>query len=140
MATLPKGEVSLTLGGTSYTLTLNIGTIMAAEVQAKKVFGEVTTWDQLVEAVTASQLTSAIVLFWAMFQRKHPDVTFERMASLVEAHGLPALMQAFVEAMSATVPDPKDLAELGQGKPTRPRKARAGTGASTNSPPASTSV
>lgn len=140
MATLPKGEVPLTLGGVSYTLTANIGTIMAAEAQAKKITGEVTTWDQLVERCMAGHVTSAVILFWAMFQRKHPDVTIEGTAALIEDHGLGTLADAFATAMGETAPDPKDVDELGEGKPARPRQAPAGTGASTNSRRASRSV
>jgi hypothetical protein len=136
MATLPKGEIPLTLGGVSYTLTLNIGTIMAAEQQAQRVTGEVVSWDDLVTRCMNSHVSSAVILFWALFQKKHPEVTLEATASLIERYGLGELANAFAVVLGETQPDPKDLAELGQGKNARPRKARAGTGGSTTSTPA----
>jgi hypothetical protein len=127
MATLPKGEIPLTLGGVSYTLTLNIGTMMVAEQQVQKV-----TWDALVQRCMANHVTSAVILFWAMFQRKHPEITMQATADLIEKYGLTGLVEAFAVVMGETQPDQQDLDELGEGKKGRPRKARAGTGASTS--------
>ncbi|MGE0362792.1 MAG: hypothetical protein AB7R67_18915 [Vicinamibacterales bacterium] len=137
MADLTKGEIPFEANGVSYTLALNIGAIMAAERQASSP-GDVVTWNDLVDRIQASHVTSIVCVFWALFQKHHPDITLARAGELVQSSGgLKGLAEMLATAMDATSPDPKDVAELASaGGAARPRKARAGTGGSTTTSPA----
>lgn len=128
MANKDKGEVSVTIDGTSYTLVLNTAAMIAAEEKASTLLREL-TWDELMEKVHKGSAKYVRLFLWAMFQKHHPEVTVERAGELIDAVGGIAAMSAAIQAgQTAATPHVNDVKTLGLDKPDRPRKAQGGRG------------
>lgn len=128
MANREKGEVSLVVGGTSYTLVLNMAAMIAAEEAASTPSKEV-TWDQIVTKYSSGSAKYVRIFLWAMLHKFHPDMTLEQVGELVdEAGGVVEFARALEAGQRALTPDPEDVKALGV-EAKRPRKARNdGTG------------
>lgn len=138
MANRDKGEVSLMVGETSYTLVLSFNAMIEAEDESEAVFGRRLTWDEIVAEVNKQGSLRALrLLLWSLLRKFHGAMTPVDAGALIDdLGGLPGLQSVVKAAIGAAAPDPKDIKELGGDKAARPRRARAGTGVSAASRPA----
>ena len=139
MANRERGEVSRTIGGTSYTFVLDMAAMIAAETEASRQAGKDVTWDQFWSQVVRGSARAAVVFVWAMLLRHHPDLSVEAVVQLIdEAGGVVGLQAVFEQGATSASPDPEDVKELGVSKKAkgRPRKAQTagGTGAASSAP------
>lgn len=135
MANREKGEVSLVVGETSYTLVLNTNAMAAIEEHLSTPEREV-TWDVFWARVMKGSVRAVIVLLWGMSRKFHPELTPEQVADILdESGGLLGLTRVLTAAAESLTPSPEDSKALAvNGKSPRPRKAQAGgTGANSNS-------
>lgn len=129
-----KGEVSLTIGETSYILKLTMGAMIAAEEAASTPQREV-VWDEIVRKAGAGSAKHSRLMAWAMFLKHHPEMTLDEAGELVDEAGG---VEAFGRAFQAAQADPKDVSEM---KATagvtrgRPRVAAGGTGETSTAKP-----
>lgn len=133
MANPERGEISLTIGETTYTMVFNMGAMIAAEEKAESI-GMPLTWDEIVTKADKGSARCFRLFIWAMLAKHHPSLTLDQVSDLIDVVGGAAGMQRAVEAgRRAVTADPKDVQALGP----RPRKARAvnGTGARSSSRP-----
>lgn len=134
MANKDKGEVSLVVGGTSYTLVLTLGGMMEAETAASTPAKEV-FWDEIVARMQRGSARDSLFYVYALFRKHHPTLTLEDVSTVVDdAGGFEGTLAAVEAGQVASSPDPADLKELGPSTK-RPQKAQGarGTGASSTS-------
>jgi len=135
MANPERGEVSIAVGETTYTMVFNMGAMIAAEEKAEAI-GMPLTWDEIVTKADKGSARCFRLFIWAMLHKYHATLTLDQVSDLIDQVGGAAGMQRAVAAgqRAATV-DPKDAQALGPAP--RPRKARAvnGTGARSSSRP-----
>jgi hypothetical protein len=134
MANIQKGEIPLTMGGVSYTLTLNIAAMIAAETVLSTPTHHV-TWTEIQNCVQRESITHIRAMFWAMLRRNHPQISLEKAGELIEQFG-GEVTGAMFATQAAAAPDQVDAKAVESAGP-RPRKARAvnGTGANSIAPP-----
>ena len=135
MANPERGEVSITVGETTYTMVFNMGAMIAAEEKAEAI-GMPLTWDEIVTKADKGSARCFRLFIWAMLHKHHRTLTLDQVSDLIDQVGGAAGMQRAVAAgHRGATPDPKDVQALGPAP--RPRKARAvnGTGASSTSRP-----
>lgn len=114
-----KGEFTLTLGGTAY--TLRMGTLALAALQEK--FGtpeHVPNIRDIVLEVMKGRALYVQAFVWAGLQRYHPDITFEQVADLIDETSESDLRPLLMALGISTQPDPADLKELGLDKANPP--------------------
>lgn len=137
MANSERGEVSLTIGETTYTMVFNMGAMIAAEEKAEAI-GMPLTWDEIVTKADTGSARCFRLFIWAMLHKHHPVLTLEQVSDLIDQVGGAIGMQRAVQSAHRSMqPDPRDVQALGPA-PKRPRKAQAvkGTGARSTSRPA----
>jgi hypothetical protein len=134
MANIQKGEIPLTMGGVSYTLTLNLGAMIAAET-ALSTPDHPVSWGDIQKCVERGHLRHIRALFWAMLRKHHPNISLDAAGELIEQFG-GEVSGAMFATQAAAAPDPVDAKAVESAGP-RPRKARAvnGTGANSTAPP-----
>lgn len=135
MANPERGEVSITVGETTYTMVFNMGAMIAAEEKAEAI-GMPLTWDEIVTKADQGSARCFRLFIWAMLIKHHPQVTLDQVSDLIDQVGGALGMQRAVQAAHRSVqPDRRDVQALGSTP--RPRKARAvnGTGARSTSRP-----
>ena len=136
MANPERGEVSLTIGETTYTMVMNFRAKVAAQVKAREV-GLNLTWDQIVSAIGLGDAECFQIFIWASLRKHHPSMKLDDILDFIDAaggeQGLERALKATYESMT---PDPRDVKALGV-ETRRPRKARAvnGTGENLSSRP-----
>lgn len=111
-------ETTLTIEGRAYRLVLDVNAQILVESKA----GPDATFQSVVEAAMKGRQTASRLLFWGSLQRHHPDITLEAAGDLM-SHVDTGASAALREAVTETMPDPADVAELGINH-TRPRKAQ----------------
>jgi hypothetical protein len=130
MANADKGEVAVTIGGTSYTLKQSINAAIEVETLFSKLEGRKVRWAEVIEEVNQGSAAAKRAVFWAMLRTHHPDVTLDRAGELsdqLDAEQALATREAVGDAVRAGAPDPQDLAVVTKAAPTgRPQKAQAG--------------
>jgi len=124
MANREKGEVSLMIGGASYTLCLDINAMCRLEEMFSTPTQEVTFQDVLVH-VNRNSMRHIRAVLWVAFLKHHPDFTFEQLADgMTEAGGLMPFVQGALASLGlAATPDPKDVQKSGVNG-TNPHKAQ----------------
>lgn len=126
-----KGELDLTIAGTTYTLVLKTLALITWQ-RHFAIDGVRPSIESLVQALQAGSIEHAAVLFWAALQKHHPQITLAAAMDLMDdMGGLPA-SQELITAFSLATPDPEDVRELDQGA-ARPRRAQPGIGVGSNS-------
>lgn len=123
MANAGKGEVSLQINETTYTLVLTLDAMVALEemfgTPEKPVF-----FPEIAALAEKGSTKHARALFWALFQEHHADVQLTQVSKLVQAAGgIVALGETLTKVMASTEPDKKDLDTLGVKK--NPQSAQA---------------
>lgn len=135
MANPERGEVSITVDETTYTMVFNMGAMIAAEEKAEAI-GMPLTWDEIVTRADKGSARCFRLFIWAMLSKHHPQLTLDQVSDLIDQVGGAIGMQRAVQAAHRGLqPDPKDAQALGPAP--RPRRARAvnGTGARSTSRP-----
>lgn len=135
MANPERGEVSITVGETTYTMVINFRAKLIAQHKARSI-GLDLTWDQAVAAIQKGDAQCFQLFIWASLQKHHSSIDFDEIPEWIDAaggeEGLERALRAVHESMT---PDRRDVKALG-GATKRPHKARAnGTGANSNSQP-----
>jgi hypothetical protein len=138
MANTDKGEVSLEVGGTSYTLVHSFGGMIDAEDASEPIFGRRLKWDEIAAGVNTGELREFNLFLYALLRKRHKALSVMAVRDLIDdIGGLDALRETLQNTVRISEPDPDDLKALGDRKNGRPRKARNdGTGASSASLPA----
>src|SRR5688572_27324140 len=125
MANRDKGEVSLEVGGTSYTLVLSFNGMIEAEDASEPMFGRRLKWDEIGQGVNQGELRELRLLLFALLRKHHPGMGVADVGDLIDTvGGIDQLRQTLEAATRAADPDPDDLKALGDRKNGRPRKAR----------------
>lgn len=141
MANREKGEVSVDIGGKTYTLLVNMHAWALAQDALTK--GDaVPGLDMLSKRLSSGHMLSIIAVFWAALQQYHADevLTIRHATTLLEkSEGKAA--EALVKAVNQSGADKADLRELGvEGNPTKARSEKRANGVgetSTSTPAAS---
>jgi len=141
MANRERGEVAFEVDGRTYTFCLDLNGLTELEAMFSTPTREV-GFVEIVGKAEAGHARYIRAVFWAALRKYQPDITLEQTSDLVQAIGglfggqLQAVLQ---QATGGARPDPKDVAELGEGVKKRPRKAQgqaSGIGESSTSRPA----
>lgn len=140
MANQHRGEMSVEVGGISYTLASSINATIEVEAMFSKAEGKKVTWKDILEQFNAGSMEHKRAVFWSTLRKHHPTITLEQAGDLSDA--LDAQLggnAAVVEAVQTSAPDPADLQELSIERPRKAqsRKRTNGTGASSTSRPES---
>lgn len=135
MANRDKGEVSLSLGGTPYTLVLNMAAMIAAEELAETPTSS-PTWDEIVARWGKGSAKAGRIVAWALLRKYHPKLTLEQAGELIDDAGGG---EEFAKAYAAAQADPADAKALGMpptaGKKGKgPQPAERGSESSTSTP------
>lgn len=142
MANLDKGEVSVEIGGTSYTLKQSINAAIEVEALFSKLEGRKVRWGEVVDEVNQGSAAAKRAVFWAMLRTHHPDITIERAGELSDALDAQAAFGTQVatgEALQAGAPDRADVEVVTGGRPQKAQggaRRRDGTGVRSTPPPA----
>lgn len=138
-----RGEAEVVIEGETYRLAFDLHAMAVAEDYVESVLGRYVPFEQIQKDIEQyDRKRYVIAVFYASTRRHHRDITPERAAELVqrsmEESRSVSLQQAMAAAGADTVPDERDVKELGI-KRRRPRKAQVadGTGGSLNSTPVS---
>jgi hypothetical protein len=136
MANRDKGEVSLDLGGTSYTLALGTNQLIALE----DLF-EPMTLEEIFGSASRGSFKHIRGLMWAATLKYHPGLSVTDVGNLIDqAGGVFGLSKQLKALGLSTIPDDADLTALGVEPKANPRKAqarkRAGTGRGSIATPA----
>lgn len=128
MANRERGEVSVEIDGTSYTLCIDLNAMCRLEDMFSTPERDVTFQDVLKE-VNAGKLRYMRAIFWSAFQKYHPQIRLEDVAALIQASGgiggfSAKMLGQLGLAVEATQPAKADVAALSDGKP-NPRRAQA---------------
>lgn len=126
MANRERGEVSIDIDGTSYTLCLDINAMCRVEEMFSTAGREV-TFQEVLERVQAGSFRHIRAVLWACFLKHQPTLTVEQLSELsVKSGGLTPFVDRLLSSLGLQVtPDPKDLKTLGVNG--RPRKAQTRT-------------
>ncbi len=133
MANQYRGEVSIEINGTTYTMAPSINATIEVELMFSKVEGRKVYWREILEQLNAGSMEHKRAVFWATLRKHHPSVTLEQAGDLSDA--LDAQLganAALLEAVQTSAPDPADVEELNAHRPRKaqPRKKESGTGES----------
>lgn len=137
MANPERGEVSITINGTVYTLSLSLNAMVALE-EMFSTPEKPLTFQQISEIADKGSIRHVRAMIWSCFQDYHPDLSLPDVGKLVsQGGGLDVFTLKLAELAAAVAPDPKDLKKLGvKANPPGARAARAGTGGASTSRPA----
>ena len=119
-----RGEVSLTIGETSYLLKLTINGMIAAEDESAS-FGDRLSWDDIAKRSQGGDLRCLVLFIWALTRKCHSDLTREQIGDLIDAAGgLTGLLTVLQASVGASAPDPADIKVLGAAKNGRKGRPR----------------
>jgi hypothetical protein len=134
MANREKGESTLQIGDTAYTLVLNLHAwALAQDALTKYTRGKkgervpsVPPVEEIMALLQRQHVKSAIAVFWAALQKHHPDIeTLEQATELMSLSG-GAAGQAMLEAMGVSVADTRDVQEIAGAANPPEAQARSG--------------
>ena len=134
MANREKGEVSVVIAGTSYTLVKRFKACVEAEAMLRSL-GRPTTWGEIEKGLDSNSAESISVIIWALLHTYHPDMTLDDVYAMLDEVGADVVGQAIGSAFMAAIPDQRDVKALAQSRPRKAQPIR-GTGENTNSQPA----
>lgn len=128
MANRERGEVSVDIDGTSYTLCLDLNAMCRLEEMFSTPDHEVTFQD-IVKKVNDGKLRYMRAIFWSAFLKYHPDLRLEEVAALIQGAGgiggfSDKMLGQLGLAVEATQPHPADTKALSKGTRS-PRTAQA---------------
>lgn len=125
MANREKGEVSVEIAGTSYTLYLDLNAMALLEDYFSTPNKEV-EFDYIVQRVNAGSIRHIRAFFWAALQKYHPTITVQRAGELImDGGGLELFGNKLLALQTTAQPDAEDLRALGVNTK-NPQQAQAG--------------
>lgn len=132
MGNKQRGEVTIDINGTAYTLVLDLNALAVFEQQLCFDLRRDVTWEQGLALVERRQLLAARAVMWAALQRHHPATTVVQAGDLMEQlGGMAKIEQALRDAVAQAMPTKEDREASGN-----PRGARKnGRGAASSSEP-----
>lgn len=95
MANPLKGEVPITIGGTSYVLKLSYNALCDVEQSMGQKAPEI------IREVGTGSWTAARALFCAALRHSKPDLTLEQAGELIQSMGMKASTEALTNAFTA---------------------------------------
>ncbi len=111
-----KGEVSLEIGGTSYTLKFSTNALCVAE----KVSGQKIS--ALMDDLGEGSLNAVRALFTAAMAKHMPNMTVEQAGDLLDEATVPVVTAKLTEALMIAFP----TAKADTANPTKPEQAGTG--------------
>ena len=128
MANRERGEVSLEIDGTTYTMVLDLEALCHLEDHFSTPAKDA-VFPELLERASRGSARHIRGIVWAALQRHHKGMTLEETSDLIQASGGLAGFGEKLNALAgSTQPDAEDASELSGGKKTRPRKAQNDAG------------
>lgn len=121
LANPERGEVSMDIAGTTYTLKLSMNAAVALERKLKKRIG------QLLAEVNALGLDATRTMVWLLLQKHHAAdfKTEDAVGNLIDdAGGIQAFFETLKALFEANAPE---TAAGADGQPPNPPDAQAGT-------------
>jgi hypothetical protein len=113
MANPHKGEVSLDIDGTTYTLALTIDSMVALEEAFSTPTKEV-TFQEVMAAADRGSIKHLRAFLWAALMDHHPTMTIKDISPLVQkAGGIAVITMKLMELAKESAADTQDLAVLG---------------------------
>lgn len=113
MANRHKGEVSLDVDGTVYTMALTLDAMVALEDMFSTP-DKAVTFDEVITRMEGGSARHLRGVLWAVLQLHHRELSVADVSPLVQAAGgINVLTAKFMELVKATQPDKQDLAALG---------------------------
>lgn len=109
MANADKGEVTLSLGGKSYTLRLSTNAMATAEGLLDKEIGEI------VAMLARGRLSALRVLLWAALIEKHPRLSLIDAGEMIDADR-EGVGDALGKALAAAFPEAKENPQPASGE------------------------
>jgi hypothetical protein len=136
VANREKGEVSLEIGETSYTLYLDLNAMALLEDYFSTPQKDV-TFDEVLQRVNRGSVRHIRAFVWAALQYHHPTITVKEAGDLVQKGGGLVEFGRKVQALgTSTIPDPDDLQVLGvNGNPPQAQAAKRRRGGISTSTP-----
>jgi hypothetical protein len=140
MANRQKGEISIDVGGTSYTMALTVD----AMCQLEDLFStpqKAMTFQQVIELADGGSIKHLRGLLWAALQLHHPELEIKDISPLVQsAGGIKVFVATFMRLAKESFADPQDVEALGIKPDANPPQAPGGkrtrtTGAGSTSMP-----
>src|SRR5688572_1257601 len=136
MANKENGELSMDIGGETYTMSLTIDAMVALEelfsAPDKPMF-----FHQIADLAERGSMKHIRAMIWAVFREHHPDLQISDIGKLVaKGGGLLRFNEQLSALAAASKPDPKDLAAMGARNPPSAqggRKGARGTGVNSTS-------
>lgn len=130
MANRQKGEVELSIAGTSYTLVMDISAICDLESLFSTPVRDATI-QEIGRSVERGSVRHIRGFLWAALRRHHKDMTLDKVSALIEdAGGIGGFGETVGALAQSLVPDAED-----QAKGTRPQTAQVSTGDGSTSTP-----
>jgi hypothetical protein len=134
-----KGEFIATLKGQSY--TFRMGTRALEDLQELlSPPGQVIPLEAIIKDVLQWRLKYVRAFLWAGLRKYHPQITMDDLEGMLDESDEREVQILLSKLGLTTVPDEKDVKELGGGKVANPPEAQArrkrGTGVSSRSKPA----
>lgn len=120
MANPERGEVSLDIGGTLYTLKSSINAAIEVEALFSQAEGRKVYWNEVLDAVNAGSMAHKRAVFWAMLRTHQPAITLAQAGDLSDILDQQTLTTALADTVIAGSPDARDVAEVTpKGRPQR---------------------
>jgi len=124
MANRERGEVSLEIDGTTYTMVLDLEALCTLEDHFSTPSKDA-VFPELLERASRGSARHIRGIVWAALQRHHKGMTLEQTSDLIQSSGgLAGFSEKLNSLAGSTQPDPEDANEIGAGKKARPRKAQ----------------
>jgi hypothetical protein len=123
-------DVTLTVDGETYTLSMDINAVCRAEEAVNRPIHEIQAQAQ------AGSMRALRLLIWSSFLAHHPALTIEDVGDLMTRAGLPAINTAFGQLATQMTPDVETVRELSPAPKAETPVDAGGTGAGSTSTPA----
>lgn len=128
MANRERGEVSIEIDGTVYTMCLSMNAMVALEELFSTAEHEV-AFEEISTKADEGKVKYQRALLWAVLQDHHPEIKLTDVSRLVQAAGgFGAFTVKLIELAKLAAPDERDLARLGVKKNPPPAQGAAGRG------------
>lgn len=134
MANREKGEIDLTIAGTTYTFKLGTAALIALQ-ESVSAPPQIESVESIWAQIARGRIKYVRALLWAGLQKFHRGITLDQVDDLLDDATQDEVQRLLSDLGLTTQPAPEDMKELSEGVTKRPRKARAirGTGGNSTS-------